>query len=65
MMHSKKMANGGKAKHSDAKQDKTMMTKVAKGEVAKHEKTMHGKKMANGGKVKMANGGYAKKMKGC
>jgi hypothetical protein len=49
----KKMANGGKVK---AMPKETAMKKVAKGEVAKHEKEMHGKKMANGG--------YAKK-KGC
>ena len=34
-------------KHSDIKQDKTMMQKIAKGAVKKHEESMH--KMAKGG----------------
>jgi hypothetical protein len=41
------MKKGGKVKNSDMKQDMPMMKKVAKQEVAVHEKKMH--KMAAGG----------------
>jgi len=41
------MKKGGKVKHEDIKQDMPMMKKVAKQEVAAHEKRMH--KMAKGG----------------
>jgi hypothetical protein len=66
--------DGGMMKHSDMAQDMPMMKKVAKQEVASHEKRMH--KMASGGKVAQlnkANGiavkgkskGTMIKMKGC
>jgi hypothetical protein len=67
----KKFKKGGLMKHDDIKQDMPMMKKVAKQEVAAHEKRMH--KMAGGGvtradgcvskghtkgtMIKMANGG--------
>ena len=41
------MKKGGKVKHDDIKQDMPMMKKVAKQEVATHEKKMHS--MAKGG----------------
>lgn len=45
--------NGGMVKHSDAKQDKAMMTKVASQKVKEHESAMHkGQKLKNGGMVK-------------
>jgi hypothetical protein len=70
----KKFKKGGAMKHDDIKQDMPMMKKVAKKEVAAHEKRMH--KMASGGKVSQlnkANGiavqgkskGTIIKMKGC
>ena len=43
----KKFKEGGIMKHSDIKEDLPMMKKVAKQEVASHEKRMH--KMAKGG----------------
>ena len=43
----KKFSKGGTMKHDDIKQDMPMMKKVAKQEVASHEKKMHG--MAKGG----------------
>jgi hypothetical protein len=43
----KKFSKGGTMKHDDIKQDMPMMKKVAKQEVASHEKRMH--KMAGGG----------------
>jgi len=43
----KKFSKGGDMKHEDIKQDMPMMKKVAKQEVASHEKRMH--KMAKGG----------------
>jgi len=43
----KKFSKGGTMKHDDIKQDMPMMKKVAKQEVASHEKRMH--KMAKGG----------------
>lgn len=43
----KKFSKGGTMKHSDIKEDMPMMKKVAKQEVAAHEKSMH--KMAKGG----------------
>ena len=43
----KKFSKGGSMKHDDIKQDMPMMKKVAKQEVASHEKRMH--KMAKGG----------------
>lgn len=70
---------GGLMKHDDMKQDMPMMKKVAKQEVASHEKRMH--KMAKGGTasaradgcatkgktkgtmIAMCGGGMAKKMK--
>ena len=69
-----KFKKGGAMKHDDIKQDMPMMKKVAKKEVAAHEKRMH--KMASGGKVSQlnkANGiavqgkskGTIIKMKGC
>ena len=69
----KKFRSGGMT-HDDIKQDMPMMKKVAKEEVASHEKRMH--KMASGGKVSQlakANGVAVKgkskgtiiKMKGC
>ena len=70
----KKFKEGGIMKHSDIKEDLPMMKKVAKQEVASHEKRMH--KMAKGGvtradgcvmkghtkgtMVKMCGGGMAK-----
>lgn len=70
----KKFKEGGTMKHDDMKQDMPMMKKVAKQEVAAHEKSMH--KMAKGGvtradgcvmkghtkgtTVKMCGGGMAK-----
>lgn len=43
----RKFKEGGVMKHDDIKQDMPMMKKVAKQEVASHEKRMH--KMAKGG----------------
>jgi len=43
----KKFKEGGTMKHEDIKEDMPMMKKVAKAEVASHEKRMH--KMAKGG----------------
>ena len=43
----KKFKEGGIMKHEDIKEDMPMMKKVAKAEVASHEKRMH--KMAKGG----------------
>jgi hypothetical protein len=43
----KKFSKGGSMKHDDIKQDMPMMEKIAKKEVAAHEKRMH--KMAKGG----------------
>jgi hypothetical protein len=59
-------------KHDDIKQDMPMMKKVAKQEVAAHEKSMH--KMAKGGTASARADGIAKQgktkgtfitMKGC
>jgi hypothetical protein len=52
------MKKGGLMKHEDIKEDMPMMKKVAKQEVASHEKRMH--KMASGGKV-----GQLSKADGC
>jgi hypothetical protein len=51
------MKKGGNVKHDDMKQDMPMMKKVAKQEVAAHEKRMH--KMAGGG-VTRADGCVSK-----
>jgi hypothetical protein len=51
------MKKGGKVKNSDMKEDMPMMKKVAKQEVAAHEKRMH--KMAGGG-VTRADGCVSK-----
>ena len=40
-------------KHSDIKQDKPMMEKIAKKAVKGHEKAMHGKGYAKGGKTNL------------
>ena len=53
----KKFKEGGIMKHSDIKEDLPMMKKVAKQEVASHEKRMH--KMAKGG-VTRADGCVSK-----
>jgi hypothetical protein len=53
----KKFSKGGTMKHDDIKQDMPMMKKVAKQEVASHEKKMHG--MAKGG-VTRADGCISK-----
>ena len=53
----KKFNKGGTMKHDDIKQDMPMMKKVAKQEVASHEKRMH--KMAKGG-VTRADGCVSK-----
>ena len=53
----KKFSKGGTMKHDDIKQDMPMMKKVAKQEVASHEKRMH--KMAKGG-VTRADGCVSK-----
>jgi hypothetical protein len=53
----KKFSKGGTMKHDDIKQDMPMMKKVAKQEVAAHEKKMHG--MAKGG-VTRADGCVSK-----
>ena len=53
----KKFSKGGSMKHDDIKQDMPMMKKVAKQEVASHEKRMH--KMAKGG-VTRADGCVSK-----
>ena len=69
----KKFKEGGQMKHSDIKEDKPMMEKVAKKAVKSHEKKMHG--MARGGGVeikgktkgkmiKMAGGGCMMKKAG-
>ena len=73
----KKFKEGGIMKHEDIKEDMPMMKKVAKAEVASHEKRMH--KMAKGGvtradgcvmkghtkgkTISMCGGGYMKKGK--
>ena len=73
----KKFKEGGIMKHEDIKEDLPMMKKVAKAEVASHEKRMH--KMAKGGvtradgcvmkghtkgkTISMCGGGYMKKGK--
>ena len=48
-------------KHSDIKQDMPMMKKVAKQEVAAHEKSMH--KMAKGGTASARADGCAQRGK--
>lgn len=50
-------------KHADVKQDKPMMSKIAKKEVKAHEAKMHkgAKKMAKGGKA-YAKGGKTNEM---
>jgi hypothetical protein len=53
----KTFSKGGTMKHDDIKQDMPMMKKVAKQEVASHEKSMH--KMAKGG-VTRADGCVSK-----
>lgn len=53
----KKFSKGGTMKHDDIKQDMPMMKKVAKQEVAAHEKSMH--KMSKGG-VTRADGCISK-----
>ena len=53
----KKFSKGGSMKHDDIKQDMPMVKKVAKQEVAAHEKKMH--KMAKGG-VTRADGCVSK-----
>jgi hypothetical protein len=55
------MKKGGKVKHDDIKQDMPMMKKVAKQEVAAHEKSMH--KMAKGGTASARADGCATKGK--
>ena len=55
------MKKGGKVKHDDMKQDMPMMKKVAKQEVAAHEKSMH--KMAKGGTASARADGCATKGK--
>lgn len=50
----KKFKEGGIMKHEDIKEDMPMMKKVAKQEVAAHEKRMH--KMKGGGYVRAADG---------
>jgi urocanate hydratase len=47
-------------KHSDIKQDKPMMKKVAKAEVKSHEKKMHG--MKKGGVTSMDMKKYGRNM---
>lgn len=60
----KKFSRGGSMKHDDIKQDMPMMKKVAKQEVASHEKRMH--KMAKGGMTRadgcISKGGTKGKM---
>jgi hypothetical protein len=55
------MKKGGIMKHDDIKQDMPMMKKVAKQEVASHEKRMH--KMAKGGSASARADGCATKGK--
>jgi len=55
------MKKGGLMKHSDIKEDMPMMKKVAKKEVAAHEKSMH--KMAKGGTASARADGCATKGK--
>jgi len=55
------MKKGGLMKHDDIKQDMPMMKKVAKQEVAAHEKRMH--KMAGGGTASSRADGCAVKGK--
>jgi hypothetical protein len=55
------MKKGGLMKHDDIKQDMPMMKKVAKQEVASHEKRMH--KMAGGGTASSRADGCAVKGK--
>jgi hypothetical protein len=57
----KKFSKGGTMKHDDIKQDMPMMKKVAKQEVAAHEKRMH--KMAGGGTASSRADGCAVKGK--
>jgi hypothetical protein len=57
----KKFREGGTMKHEDMKQDMPMMKKVAKQEVASHEKRMH--KMAKGGTASARADGCATKGK--
>lgn len=57
----KKFKQGGSMKHDDIKQDMPMMKKVAKQEVASHEKRMH--KMAKGGTASARADGCATKGK--
>jgi hypothetical protein len=57
----KKFKEGGTMKHDDIKQDMPMMKKVAKQEVASHEKRMH--KMAKGGSASSRADGCAVKGK--
>jgi hypothetical protein len=57
----KKFKEGGAMKHDDIKQDMPMMKKVAKQEVASHEKRMH--KMAKGGSASSRADGCAVKGK--
>ena len=57
----KKFKKGGLMKHDDVKQDMPMMKKVAKEEVASHEKRMH--KMAKGGSASARADGCAVKGK--
>ena len=57
----KKFKEGGTMKHDDIKQDMPMMKKVAKQEVASHEKRMH--KMAKGGTASSRADGCAIKGK--
>ena len=57
----KKFKKGGTMKHEDIKQDMPMMKKVAKQEVASHEKRMH--KMAKGGSASARADGCAVKGK--
>jgi hypothetical protein len=57
----KKFRSGGSMKHEDIKQDMPMMKKVAKQEVAMHEKKMH--KMSGGGTASSRADGCAVKGK--
>ena len=57
----KTFKKGGVMKHDDIKQDMPMMKKVAKQEVASHEKRMH--KMAKGGTASARADGCAQRGK--
>ena len=57
----KTFKKGGIMKHDDIKQDMPMMKKVAKEEVASHEKRMH--KMSGGGSASARADGCATKGK--